>query len=923
MWTADRLRNAFIEYFQSIGHTHWPSSSVSPDDPSLLFANSGMVQFKKKFLDLASSDTPYGSLKRACNYQKCIRAGGKHNDLDDVGKDTYHHTFFEMLGNWSFGDYFKKEAIEYAWIFLTEVLCLDKERIYVSYFHGDTAQNLPCDTEAQEIWRKYLPEGRILGFGAKENFWEMGPVGPCGPCSEIHYDQIGGRDASDIVNKDDPNVIEIWNIVFMEYNRESETRLSILPKKHIDTGMGLERVLRILQGELSNYNTDLFKPLFQTIKTVLDVEAYTDRLDSKADMAYRVIADHSRTLAIALMDGVMPSNEGRGYTIRKILRRALGFQYMHLKKSPGLLPLLVEQVFRSMEKVYRTDVRVDRAVEIVREEERQFTKTLTKGLSILMKLLNEAQEKKSALSGGDAFILYDRYGFPIDLTVAVAEQEGVAVETDEFKEAQERAKALSRSTQQATGGVGLTVHDLSSLDKKTDSTPTDETEKYKAVVVSARTVGVKIPDEIIKTDIEEIGVITGLAEESSMCGVVLDKTSFYSESGGQEGDTGRILFIEDDSEKGVLTVKDTKKYGRYVMHIGELEGKVTEKALCQVDTERRERLAHAHTATHLLNYALTHVLRKERPQENMQDIKQCGSLVSEDVLRFDFLWNQPLNRIEVSLVEETINNIIDSDEKVEIKYMPYKEAVKIPGIRHMEDEEYPERVRVVRIHKENSLEESSSVELCGGSHVRSTGEIGRVRIMSESSIARGIRRISALCGSKAMRAEEIAKDLLKEGVTPENICSVRDKLDSSDVPMIELGLLREQIEEEQKTQIRERKKHFESEAKRLKDIICTEEKGILFVCKSFKDTSVQQASKLIGPMVQMLEREKKKGIIIYPGEEDIILSGCLDNGAEKIKNALKSHGSIKIGGKSPKFAGVIQGEIESVKKAVISVIENE
>lgn len=925
MWTADRLRRAFIEYFESVGHKHWKSSSVSPDDPTLLFANSGMVQFKKKFLDLASSGTEYGSLKRACNYQKCIRAGGKHNDLDDVGKDTYHHTFFEMLGNWSFGDYFKKETIEYAWTFLTEILKLDKERIYVSYFHGDPSQNLPCDTEAQNIWRKYLPEERILGFGPKENFWEMGATGPCGPCSEIHYDQIGDRDASKIVNQDDPDVIEIWNIVFMEYNRD-ETKLSPLPKKHIDTGMGLERVLRILQGERSNYNTDLFKPLFSTVERMLGIEPYTDVLDSKKDIAYRVIADHSRTLAISLMDNVLPSNEGRGYTIRKILRRALGFQYMHLKKVPGLLPVLVEQVIGSMEPVYGTNIPVQKAVEVVRGEEAQFTKTLTKGLSVLMRLIKEAQLSKLPVPGEDVFILYDRYGFPVDLTVAVCEQEKVSVDTDGFKQAQDKAKALSKQTTQSTAEVSLTVHDLAILDEKTDKKPTDDTEKYSGKKVTAKVIGIKLPNQPVI-----VSGIDGNIQVSGLCGVILNRTSFYSEAGGQEGDSGEIYFMQKEEAEliekmkinkpgvfsgkdkigrnNVFPVKDTKKYGRYVVHIGEMNGVIGENVICEINRERRSRLAHAHTATHLLNYSLTKVLSEKSP------IRQCGSLVGEDALRFDFMWSQTISRAEVSEIEETINRIIDRDEKVEVSYMPYKEAVKIDGIRYMPDEEYPERVRVVKAHTEDNLsgKKGGSIELCGGSHVSHTEEIGRVRIMTESSIARGIRRISAVCGEKAIEAEKEAEKIMKEEITGETYVKIRERLDKINIPFVEMGHIRESVEKVQIKSTRERKKHFEKEANRLKEILEQTEGRILFVCKVTTDTTISQAGKMVSPMINILERAGREGMVLYSVEGTAVMSGWIEDGIERVQKAFPLE---SVAGRDKRVIAYVEGETDEIAEKI-------
>ncbi|KAI5129919.1 alanyl-tRNA synthetase [Nematocida parisii] len=945
MWTAARLRSAFIEYFEKEGHTHWRSSSVSPDDPTLLFTNSGMVQFKKKFLDLAITGTPYGELRRACNYQKCIRAGGKHNDLDDVGKDTYHHTFFEMLGNWSFGDYFKKEAIHFGWVFLTEVLRLDKDRIYVSYFHGDPSQNLPCDSETQNLWRQYLPDSRILGFGAKENFWEMGPVGPCGPCSEIHYDRVGGRDASGIVNQDDPDVLEIWNIVFIQYNRE-ETGLAALPKKHIDTGMGLERVLSILQGEKSNYNTDLFMPLFRTIQRVLGVEEYTGILTDKKDIAYRVIADHSRTLTVSLMDNVMPSNDGKGYTIRKILRRALGFQYLHLKKSPGLLPLLVEQVFNEFSQIYQTEQPLDAIVQVVREEEAQFTKTLGKGLSILMEMLADAKKAggRRILPGSSAFVLYDRYGFPIDLTMAVAEQEGVAVDSAGFKEAQAAAKALSKNNQKTSEGLHLTVHDLDALDRNQNKQPTVDKYKYSNEPILARAVAIKHSGEIIDFTVQS----EHTHKSEDVCGIILDQTSFYSESGGQEGDKGTILFTEPtDSDSadiikklsqlsirtahtqkgagvhGVFTVQDTKKYGRYVMHMGRLEGSTTQNAVCMVDTERRERLARAHTATHLLNYALSQVLHKTGADE----IKQCGSLVSEDLLRFDFHYGSPLSKAEVSAVEGIINEIVEGKESVSVEFMPYAEAIKIKGIRHMKDEEYPETVRVVSVRNTSSKSTRTSTpitsaELCGGTHVINTGDIRRVRIIGESSISRGVRRISALCSEKAISAESTANKIRSTRITPESAQGIREAVDEAVIPLIESSQIRDALEDFQKQQIKDRKKHFDSECALLRESLKDTSDPVLFVCKPFEGTPVQQVNKLVAGMVQVLEKQAREGVILYAAQDETVINGSLHEGVERVKSAFSNCpiNKMKIGGKSPRVMGVLTADLSLVESTIKSLI---
>lgn len=883
-----------------------------PDDKTLLFTNSGMVQFKKKFLDLAEKETEYGKLARACNYQKCIRAGGKHNDLDDVGKDTYHHTFFEMLGNWSFGDYFKETAIDLAWRFLTDVLQLEKERLYVSYFKGDASQGLSEDSEAKRLWKKHIPdERRILGFGAKENFWEMGNTGPCGPCSEIHYDRIGGRDAAALVNQDDPDVVEIWNIVFIQYNREETPPLTLLPKKHVDTGMGLERVLSILQKQRSNYNTELFQPLFATIAARMEIAPYGDTLESKVDTAYRVIADHSRTLAISLMDGILPSNEGRGYVIRRILRRALGFQYQHMKKQPGLLPALVEQSFAEMSQCYPTSTRVEKVVQVIQEEETQFTKTLSKGLAILTGKIEEVKARGSdnTLSGEDAFILYDRYGFPIDLTQAVAEQEGVSVAMDGFQREQARAKELSKGSGKAAETLSLTVHDLFLLEQATGNTPTDDSFKYRRDPVQSRVVGIKLPNEpVALSDFARY-------QDVPSCGVILARTSFYGEAGGQEGDRGRLLLTAQAADSAVeermatlalapsqLAVQDTKKYGKYVVHLGQLEGTLLPYATCEIDLKRRKKLAISHTSTHLLNFAVLTSLPVET-----EEPKQCGSLVSEDRLRFDFLWSQPLTPEQVAAIEASVNQLVAAQLPVHVQHLKYQEAMQIPGLRHMKDEEYPEVVRVVMVG-ERPLEIEAgpghSVELCGGTHVSNSGEIERVRIISEASVARGIRRITALCGAAALQAEALAQELLAHPLgTSVDFNALKDLVEKSAVPLRELGQLRQKLDGFQKQLTQRRKAHFEQELRTFREQLSTEDK-LLFVCAQCPDLPASLASKMLAPFTQALEKSQKEGVVLYPLEDSVLFWAVLPNGAAALKQALApADPQVAVRGKDAKANG--------------------
>lgn len=863
---------------------------MQPDDQTLLFTNSGMVQFKKKFLGLDEANTAYGEMKRACNYQKCIRAGGKHNDLDDVGKDTYHHTFFEMLGNWSFGDYFKEHAIERAWVFLTEILGLEKDRIYVSYFKGE--DGVPADKEAQKIWEKYLPADRVLGYGGKENFWEMGNSGPCGPCTEIHYDRIGGRDASMLVNADDPDVLEIWNIVFIQYNKDESGKLEALPKKHVDTGMGLERVLSILQGHRSNYRTDLFTYLLKEIERRAECAAYADTLGSKLDVSYRVVADHSRTLAIALMDGVMPASEGKGYVIRRILRRALGFQYMHIKKQSGLLPELVRMSIEYFRYIYFADAldeEIDKAVQIVEEEEKQFTKTLARGVELLEQRLQQikATEEKT-ISGEDAFILYDRYGFPIDLTVAVAEQEGVSVDIERFKEKQKEAKEVSRADP-ASVLLVLTVHDMSALNK-TLPNGTEDKYKYSAdTFICSRVVGIKIHENIIQT--EDLDRYRDISE----CGIVLEKTSFYGEAGGQEGDTGQIFFSATDapSQKTdkYFVVKDTQKFGKYVMHIGCLVGGVLPYGTCAIDMKRRKRLAASHTSTHILNFALFY---------SLGNMHTCGSLVSEGRLRLDFTWPKPLTPKQIETVENRMNEIVKAKKKVTVSHMEYAEALKIKGIRMLKGEEYPEEVRVVSVGEDTD----KSVELCGGTHVSNTDEIQRIRVVSEIGKARGVRRITALVGDDALKAEKRAEELINRKIAEKkDVNEIREALETEILPMKEMQEIKTKLIEHQRQVQQEKKAHFEREAQRLRKETEEKEGPVIFRCVNEQALTPSLIGKGLSMLAGILEKEKRNGVIIYAGDSSTSLCASCPGAVDLLKDALHEDSSLTAGGKGSRAFG--------------------
>jgi alanyl-tRNA synthetase len=584
-WTATKVRQTFIEYFEKRhAHTFVPSSSTIPhDDPTLLFANAGMNQYKPIFLGTVDPQSDFAKLKRAVNSQKCIRAGGKHNDLDDVGKDVYHHTFFEMLGNWSFGDYFKREAIEWAWDLLTNVYGISKDRLYVTYFGGNKEAGLAPDLETRDIWISIgVPKERVLPFGAKENFWEMGDQGPCGPCSEIHYDRIGGRDASKLVNMDDPMVLEIWNLVFIQFNREADGSLRQLPARHVDTGMGLERVVSVLQNKTSNYDTDVFQNIFKRIQQVTGAPAYQGRVGAEdvdgIDMAYRVVADHIRTLTFAISDGGVPSNEGRGYVLRRILRRGIRYARRRFNVQIGtffssLVDTVVEEMGEAFPEIvkHRDDVKA-----ILNEEEEAFGRTLDRGERLFDGYLNKARQAGAKqLDGADVWRLYDTYGFPVDLTRLMAEENGLTIDEKGFAEEQAKARELSRAKRSTGAGgeqITLDVHAIGALEKNKDVPKTDDHFKYQTGNIIAT----------VKSIYDGHAFVKSMDKLQTNFGILLDRTNFYAEQGGQEYDVGTIV-IDGQSE---FIVENVQVYAGYVLHIGYLKyGKlaVGDEVICTYD----------------------------------------------------------------------------------------------------------------------------------------------------------------------------------------------------------------------------------------------------------------------------------------------------------------------------------------------------
>ncbi|XP_013200543.1 alanine--tRNA ligase, cytoplasmic [Amyelois transitella] len=759
--TGSQVRKTFIDFFISKGHKYVHSSSTIPlDDPTLLFANAGMNQFKPIFLGTIDPNSDMAHYVRVVNTQKCIRAGGKHNDLDDVGKDVYHHTFFEMLGNWSFGDYFKKEICTWAWELLTEVYKLPGERLYVTYFGGDSASGLEPDFECKNIWLALgVPESHILPGSMKDNFWEMGETGPCGPCSELHYDRIGGREAAHLVNMDDPDVLEIWNLVFIQFNRESDGSLKLLPKKHIDCGLGFERLVSVIQNKRANYDTDIFMPLFKAIEFGTGVRPYSAKVGKEdldgIDMAYRVLADHARTLTIALSDGGYPDNTGRGYVLRRILRRGVRYASEKLNAKPGFFASLVHTVVEMLGDVF-PEIKKDpeSIIHIINEEEVQFLKTLTRGRNLLYRTI-EKLDKSKILPGDVAWRLYDTYGFPIDLTQLMCEEKGLSIDMEAYEKAKKESQIASQG--KSAGKEDLLALDIHAITYLQDShiPVTDDSPKYDYVASSQ--------DKESTYDFNTCtATILALRRNKEFvhevfsgqeCGIILDKTSFYAEQGGQIYDEGYMVKVDDDTTE--FTVNNVQVKAGYVLHTGKVEGtlKVGDTLSLHIDTVRRRLVMNNHTGTHILNNVLRKVLGS--------DSDQRGSLVMPDRLRFDFTNKGPMTIQQIKDTENQIKEIINSNKIVYAKLTNLAEAKKINGLRAMFDEHYPDPVRVVSVgvpveelekNPDAATGYATSVEFCGGSHLHHTGHIGDYVIVSEEGIAKGIRRIVALTGPEAQKA---------------------------------------------------------------------------------------------------------------------------------------------------------------------------
>ncbi|TCZ71046.1 alanine--tRNA ligase [Flaviaesturariibacter aridisoli] len=749
--TSAQIRQAFLDFFAQKGHQIVPSAPVVvKNDPTLMFTNAGMNQFKDYFLGNKTAPSP-----RIADTQKCLRVSGKHNDLEEVGVDTYHHTLFEMLGNWSFGNYFKKEAIEWSWELLTKVLGIPEDRMYVTVFEGDSAEGLPMDDEAAAEWRKWVAPGRILLGNKKDNFWEMGDTGPCGPCTEIHVDtrpdaERAGIDGKTLVNADHPQVIEIWNNVFIQYNRTKDGSLQPLPARHVDTGMGFERLVRVLQGKQSNYDTDVFTGTISAIEKITG-NKYEGSDAGKSDIAFRVLSDHIRAVSFTIADGQLPANGGAGYVIRRILRRAVRYYFSYLEYKQPLLHQLVPVIAEQFRTVFpELDAQQAFVARVIREEEESFLRTLDKGLRRIDDLL-----ARGRISGAEAFELNDTYGFPFDLSQLIASERGLSIDEAEFNAERKKQQERGREDRAVDASDWITVNESAnnSLFVGYDSLETT------ANILRYRHVKAK-------------------GKESYQ--LVLDRTPFYAESGGQVGDTGLLLMGDQR-----IRILDTRKENDLIVHFAErLPEQIGGEWTAKVDGTRRTHTAVHHSATHLLHAALRLVLGTH--------VAQKGSLVNAEYLRFDFSHFAKMTDEEIARVEHLVNEKIRENVPVVIQQMPKEEAMK-SGATALFGEKYGDTVRVV------TIDPAYSVELCGGTHVGHTGELGYFKITSESSSQAGVRRVEAVCG---LAAELYLNEQLRQ------LREIREALQPAKEPLKGIASLKEentalgkQVEKFQQAQI--------------------------------------------------------------------------------------------------------------------------
>ena len=822
------IRSKFLSFFEDKKHSIVPSAPmVLKDDPTLMFVNSGMAPFKEYFLGNAQ---PKNS--RLTDTQKCLRVSGKHNDLEEVGYDTYHHTLFEMLGNWSFGDYFKKDAIAWAWELLTEVYGIDKDILYVTVFEGSDEDNLPMDTEAYELWKEFVSEDRILKGNKKDNFWEMGDQGPCGPCSEIHVDirsaeekaKISGKD---LVNQDHPQVVEIWNLVFMQYNRKANGSLESLPDKHIDTGMGFERLCMVLQGVQSNYDTDVFTPIIREIETISNKKYGKDE---KVDVAIRVICDHVRAVAFSIADGQLPSNTGAGYVIRRILRRAVRYGFTFLDKKEPFIYRLVDVLSAKMGEAFPEIKTQKQLVEnVIKEEEQSFLRTLDQGLVLLNAIVNET--KGDTVSGEKAFELYDTYGFPIDLTALILSEKGLKLDEKGFNEELQKQKNRSRAASE------MSTDDWTILD-------TDAEEEFIGYDTLEATVKLTRYRKVVSK------------KDGEMYQLVFNITPFYPEGGGQVGDKGYL----EDSRGDVVYVLDTKKENNVIIHFTKnLPKHIDQSFKAVVDANQRFRTECNHSATHLLHQALREILGTH--------LEQKGSAVHSKNLRFDFSHFSKLTQEELNDVEDFVNaRIADKLDLIEKRNMPKEDAIA-EGAMSLFGEKYGDTVRAIRF--------GQSMELCGGTHVKNTSDIWHFKIVSEGAVAAGIRRIEAI-------TNEAAKDFYFEN--SKAYSEMKALLNNAQEPVKALQNLQEEnaaLKKQIESLLKDKAKNLKSELKNE----LTEINGVQFLAKKvdldasgLKDVAFELGSQSDNLFLLFATESDGKALLSCYISKELVASKGLDAG---------------------------------------------
>lgn len=869
MKTSADIRNAFLDFFKSKDHHIVPSAPiVIKNDPTLMFTNAGMNQFKDYFLGNKQAPFP-----RIADTQKCLRVSGKHNDLEEVGVDTYHHTMFEMLGNWSFGNYFKKEAIEWSWEFLTSVLQIPKDRLYVTVFEGDDKEALPADEEAAGEWKKWIAADRILPGNKKDNFWEMGDTGPCGPCTEIHVDsrpddERKAVDGKTLVNADHPQVIEIWNNVFIQFNRLKDGSLQPLPAKHVDTGMGFERLVRVIQNKNSNYDTDVFSGTINKIKEITGV-SYTGG-DSKSDIAFRVLADHIRAISFTIADGQLPSNTGAGYVIRRILRRAVRYYYSYLNYQQPLLHQLLPVVALQFETVFPELKQQEHFVgKVIREEEEAFLRTLEKGLKRIEDIIASSGK---TISGKDAFELYDTYGFPFDLTRLIATERSLNVDEQEFTTEMQKQKDRSRAATAVDTEDWITVHEGN----------VNEFVGYDSLETQSRVLKYRK----VKSKNKEAYQL------------VLDQTPFYAESGGQVGDTGQLIVNGSRYQ-----VADTKKENDLIVHIidqlpADLSGTIT----AIVDGTKRASTAVHHSATHLLHAALRKVLGTH--------VAQKGSLVNADYLRFDFSHFSKMTDEEIAQVEAIVNEKIRQNIPVIIRQMPKDEAMK-SGAMALFGEKYGDIVRVV------TIDTGYSVELCGGTHVGATGELGFFKITSEGAVAAGVRRIEAISG---LAAENYAQEQFKLiGSIRETLKHPKDIIKAISSLSDENASLKKQLEKFEQAQLTILRDQLKLKMQTVNGNSFIGEIVEVTNADALKKLAFELKSQLSNPIIVLASNIEGKAGIVILFDEKVAAEKGLD-ASSIIKQKISP--LIKGGGGGQKTLATAGGQDVSALQQVIETVKS-